>query len=124
MNTADVIQKLFELQIDAKLYHWQTQSYANHKAVGELYDAIISLTDEMIEVAMGRSGRPKMGPRASVRIRNMTKRDMVESVRGAVSYFERLDTKFKDVAALRDDLLAALSKTLYLLTLNNNKNKK
>lgn len=118
MNTADLIQKLFELQIDAKMYHWQTQSYANHKAVGELYDTIIASTDEMIEVAMGRSGRPKVGPKASVRVRNMTKKDMIDSLQSALKYFDKLNlVNSKEMGALRDDLLGAVAKTLYLLTL-------
>ena len=40
----------------AHLQHWQTRSYANHKALGKYYEAIPDLVDTLIESYMGKYG--------------------------------------------------------------------
>ena len=40
----------------AHIYHWQTTSYAAHKALGKYYAAIPDLVDGLVETYMGRNG--------------------------------------------------------------------
>lgn len=40
----------------AHLQHWQTKSYANHKALAKYYNAIPGLVDRLVESYMGRYG--------------------------------------------------------------------
>ena len=50
----------FELQLHN--LHWATRSYAEHKSLGKLYEAVIDFKDEIIEKIMGYSGtRAKIG---------------------------------------------------------------
>lgn len=113
------IQFLFQLQTDCKMYHWQTRSASNHKTIGDLYNTIIGISDEMIEVSMGRYGRPRMPSRALVRVRNMTKKSMLKALKDAQKRLDTLEIPpgAPDLVALRDELVAAVSKALYLMTL-------
>jgi DNA-binding ferritin-like protein len=50
----------FELQLHN--LHWGTRSFAEHSALGGLYDAVFDFKDEIIEKIMGYSGtRAKIG---------------------------------------------------------------
>ena len=50
----------FELQLHN--LHWGTKSYAEHQALGGLYDAVFDFKDDIIEKIMGYSGvRAKIG---------------------------------------------------------------
>lgn len=40
----------------AHTLHWKTKSFAQHVALGELYDKLTSFTDELAEMYMGISG--------------------------------------------------------------------
>ena len=57
----EMLQVLFWSRDQTHLWHLQTESYAEHKALNGYYDVIIDLTDRLIETAMGRYGRPKGG---------------------------------------------------------------
>ena len=41
------------------VWHHQTESYAEHKALGKFYDAIVGLTDGLVESVSGIYERPK-----------------------------------------------------------------
>ena len=44
-----IILNLIKLQNQLRINHWQTDSYAQHKAFGETYDALGGLLDELVE---------------------------------------------------------------------------
>lgn len=44
-------------QICLRLIHWNTTSYAEHQAVGGLYESLAELTDTLAEAYMGIYGR-------------------------------------------------------------------
>ena len=51
MKLSVVFTVLNQLKID----HWQTKSYAEHKALGEAYEALDSLFDKFVEIYYGRN---------------------------------------------------------------------
>ena len=44
----------FELQLHE--LHWQTKSFAEHSALGTIYDKVFDLKDEIVEKIMGYTG--------------------------------------------------------------------
>jgi DNA-binding ferritin-like protein len=40
----------------AHIWHWQTKSYATHKALGEFYDGLQGSVDELAEIFFGAGG--------------------------------------------------------------------
>lgn len=40
----------------AQVHHWKCKSFAKHLALGELYDALSGLSDDLAEMYMGKYG--------------------------------------------------------------------
>jgi hypothetical protein len=38
------------------MWHWKVKSFSMHMALGELYDELLELTDELFEMYMGKYG--------------------------------------------------------------------
>jgi DNA-binding ferritin-like protein len=55
-----VFKNILENIVQAKLLHWQTYKYSQHKALDELFDSLIDLGDELAESIMGKYGRPHL----------------------------------------------------------------
>lgn len=52
----ELISKLLLARNVAHMWHWKVRSFSLHLALGELYDNILSLTDELMEMYMGAYG--------------------------------------------------------------------
>lgn len=62
MNDDEGDKTLVELVMDllhsatvAHIMHWQTESYAAHKALGEFYEAMPGLVDDLVEAYQGKT---------------------------------------------------------------------
>ena len=111
-----------ELQNQTKINHWQTKSYARHKAFDELYGELIDLTDTFAEAAMGKYGRFKLeDDDKTINIVNLSELDlkeMLETSKDALTQWtEEFDSKDTDLMNIRDEILGLLNKITYLLTL-------
>jgi hypothetical protein len=116
---------LLSLQSQLRMYHWQTRSYARHKASDELIVRIVELSDSMIEAFVGLCGgtRPQAVADMPWGLKNLSDLD------GISTYFrhvvEFLTTELpalvgRDAALLniRDEMLTAIYKTQYIFTLS------
>lgn len=122
MSAADV-QFFFAMRCQIKLYHWQTTSYARHKATDDVIDSLDKVTDEFVEVSMGKYGRPQL-PKSKqvIRVANRGEKDIVAYVRGCIKFIQGPLTKGltptdTDLLNLRDEMLGHLNQLLYLFTL-------
>lgn len=102
-------------QICLRLIHWNTTSYAEHKAIGKLYDTLADLTDSLAETYMGIYGRfgnipceHEELPNAVQYVADMA--EMVQTVRIGLPN----DTQLQNIV---DEIAAAIDTTNYLLTL-------
>lgn len=111
--------KLTHFHEQLHLLHWQTTSYAEHQALGGLYDYVHDFKDGVIEKLMGYLGkRPqayKIEPLSAA-----TPMAVVENLcmfaSDLKSYAEA--NKFHDISNLADALSGEAAKTKYLLTLS------
>ena len=106
-----------------KLYHWQTTSFARHKATCELHGALQSLVDDFIEVYMGRYERPIFENGFKMNIQELTDVSAVETIQQYINFLKNdlpknLESSDTDLLNIRDEMLSNLNKTLYLFTLN------
>lgn len=122
--SAEAVHFFFGMREQLKLYHWQTTSYARHKATDEVLDALDKIIDEFVETYMGRYGRPRLGPKTNtVKVSNLTEKgatkfvhDCVKTIQGPLSAgLKPADT---DLLNLRDEMLGELNKVLYLFSLH------
>lgn len=51
-----LIKKVFMLRHIAHIHHFKTDSYSQHMALGDFYDAIIEQADTIVEVLQGYFG--------------------------------------------------------------------
>ena len=52
-----IILNLLKLITQLRIFHWQTESYAQHKAFGNAYESLSDLLDRLVEVHQGKYGR-------------------------------------------------------------------
>jgi DNA-binding ferritin-like protein len=119
MTLETIAAKLTYFHEQLHLLHWQTSSYAEHQALGGLYDYVHDFKDGLIEKIMGYTGkRPGAykidalggAPAASVVSELMSFASSLKDYGEANSYH--------DVCNLADSLSGEAAKTKYLLTLS------
>lgn len=110
----DLVKNLFTVQLSVKIYHWNTTSYAKHKATDQFTSNLLSLTDKFVELFIGRY---KYKPNVKdVNIYNNDINKILEKLR---TYLSNMDNIIKDTDLLtvRDELVGEINQTLYLLQL-------
>lgn len=111
------------IQSQFKVFHWQTQSYAKHIAYGGIYDTLSELSDEFMETYMGKYGRVALeGEQDAILLGNIGEVN-IEEFLGTITEFllslnHKLDSnRDSDLLNIRDEMLGAINKLKYLLTL-------
>jgi len=119
LTLESIAGKLTYFQEQLHLLHWQTTSYAEHQALGALYDYVHDFKDGVVEKLMGYLGkRPgifKIEP-----LSNAKSMAVVESLCMFASDLKAYGeaNKFHDVCNLADALSGEAAKTKFLLTLS------
>jgi hypothetical protein len=116
----DIVTHLLTIRNQVKLYHWQTGSFARHKATDDLTAALDLNIDTFVESYMGRYGRPTVS--GSIKLHNFSESAARAFVAKETTYLSTiLPRKIKktdtDLLNLRDTILGDLNKVLYLFTL-------
>ena len=122
--SANNVHFFFAMRSQIKLYHWQTHSYARHKATDEVVKSLDDHIDQFVEVYMGKYGRPKMSTKTGVtHVVNMSEKGAVTFIRRCIQALlgdvvKGLDEeRDSDLYNIRDEMLADLNQLLYLFTL-------
>lgn len=111
-----VIGQLFQSRDMMHIAHLQTLSYAEHKALNEYYDRILDLTDTLLETYFGTIGKRvnfKIPGSEYVNPQQHLKQ-LMEYIRKHRSVFGTENTHIQNII---DEIIALISKTLYLLSL-------
>jgi len=104
-----------------KIYHWQTNSYSQHKAFQKTHDNLSNLIDEFVEVFMGKYGRTKAKFAYNIELINYDEHflDFVDSSIVQINEIAtNLDAQDTELLNIKDEIVAALQKLKYLLSLN------
>jgi len=116
----EIVSVFFHMRSQIKLYHWQTRSFAEHKATDDLVAALDTNIDKFIEVYMGRYGRPYI--KKTLPVKNLT----VTGIRAFITKSDEwlasslprmLKKNDSDLLNIRDEILADLNQIKYLFTL-------
>lgn len=117
----ELVISLLQIQQQTRILHWQTKSYARHKAYGEIYDSLGDLIDEFLEVYMGKYGRFELEEKriAIENLDSMTVSDFLDqSIEYLINLTDSLDSRRDtDLLNIRDEMLAKMNRLKYLLTL-------
>jgi hypothetical protein len=113
----EYVRFFFTLQLNIKMYHWNTTSYSRHKATDEFGEKLIGLIDKFVEVFIGRY-KIKPSPCDIVIFKQyMTDSGSENLLIQAKDYLEKIQLKDSDLLTIRDELLAEVNQTLYLYQL-------
>lgn len=117
-DAVSVAKLFFAMRDQVHLYHLQTESFAEHKALNDFYDGLLDLADAFLEAFIGVKGR------AQGDVSFQLKAYSAENVRNDLNTFmaelKKLQESVKDntdLVNLVDEILNLSNKTLYLLTL-------
>lgn len=117
VDKCSCICKLMEAQQSLRMQHWLTVSHAEHNALGSAYEGLDGLIDGFVEVAIGAKGRGILSGITSLKVGGDAQRilsDLEMVLRKEIpSDFDEDETALMNI---RDEMLALLQKTKYLLT--------
>ena len=118
-----VVLNLVRLQNQLRVLHWQTDSYAQHKAFGKAYEGLDGLIDSLVEVHQGKYGKILFSTPLSIDLVNFDEMSIDDVLSEVTDY---LSTKFDgmvntakdtDCLNIRDSILQEINQLKYLLTL-------
>ena len=122
LNLDSIAAKLTHFVDQLHLLHWQTTSYAEHQALGGLYDKVFDLKDEIVEKIMGYTGtRPKASKHEMLRDYSIgIAKSVVIDLKSFASELESYgeSNNMPDIENIAQGLSGEAAKTLYLLTLS------
>lgn len=118
----EVILKLLEIREQFQILHWQTKSYARHKAYDMYFSELSALTDSLAESYQGKHGKIVLETPATLNLEDITKLDLNAFLDGIINLLttefsanvEETDT---DLVNIRDEMIGLTNKLKYLLTL-------
>jgi hypothetical protein len=119
LSLESIAAKLTYFHEQLHLLHWQSTSYAEHKALGKLYEYVQDFKDGVVEKIMGYTNK-RPGP---YKIEALTNCTAVQCVSDLLAFASQLKAygernSFHDVCNLADSLSGEAAKTKYLLTLS------
>lgn len=116
-----IITPFLKLLNQLKIFHWQTKSYAEHKAFGKAYENLDELTDKLIEVYMGKNGVPRAKFKFNIELDNYDD-DHTLFIKNFIEFIQEFKINFdnnsdSEILNIIDEIVAELNQLLYLLTL-------
>ena len=102
------------------LLHWQTSSYAEHQALGGLYDYVHDVKDEIVEKIMGYTGKKPRAFKVEPLSDSTTSSSVVASLISFASQLEEFGeaNNMPDIENISQSLSGEAAKTKFLLTLS------
>jgi len=116
-----LVELFLTLQNQLRIYHWQTESYAEHKALGKAYETLDDLIDSFMEIHIGKYKRPVAKDKFEISLFNYSN-NFKENIDAYIEVLEdkipaALNEKDTDLLNIRDEMLGTLNQLKYLLTL-------
>ena len=112
-NMALFAATLLHSATNTHFFHWSTDSYSKHKALGNYYDEIVDLTDDLVEAYMGCYEQIKTFP------------STYHQPKEPLAYLQSLQAFVKDarsdlptdseIVQLIDNIAQEIDTTIYLL---------
>jgi DNA-binding ferritin-like protein len=118
LNIDSIASKIVIYELQLQLVHWQTSSYAEHKATNEIYEYLQDFKDDLLEKLMGYTGKKpnniNIGSINTTLSMNIAM-EICNFAKSLKSYAEIND--YLDISNLADELSGRANKFKYLLTL-------
>ena len=116
----NVITPLVQFQQQLRIFHWQTDSYAQHKAFGKIYESLDDLVDSFVEKYMGTFGRSKPTTTFVLELKPLSQSNVDIAIQHFIDYLKDMDNQISDntdLLNIRDEILGEIHQLKYLLSL-------
>jgi DNA-binding ferritin-like protein len=127
---ASIISPLLTILNQIKVFHWQTSSFSEHKALDQIYEELGDSIDEFVETYQGTFGRVFSQTNFILELKNYKSgssefgfsSNISETVDGWIDYLKSFDSDSQlnghtDLLNIRDEMLGSLNQLKYLITL-------
>lgn len=120
VDSSKLIYILLQLRNQMKLYHWQTESYARHKASDKFLKKVTDIIDRLVEAYQGKYGTIYLNNKnKEVKLDNISNKDIVKYLETVRKYMKEdasilLANDDTDMYNLRDEIIENINITLYL----------
>lgn len=116
------ITKFISLQNQIRIFHWQTKSYSEHQALGSLYEGLNPLIDEFVEVYLGKNGVQESTENFDFSLQNYGSSNPVAVIDNGIYFLVNeipaiINPDDTELLNIRDEMVALLNRTKYLMTL-------
>jgi len=112
-NPTHIVIAFLEFLNVVKMYHWNTRSYAEHKATDELYGDLGKNIDHFVEIMLGDKRLPAM--KTKIVILNTNRDTFLMKVNQFKAFLLKLNMA-PQLMNIRDELLANVDQFIYLLS--------
>ena len=115
-----MIEEILVFRDLIQVYHWTTRNYEQHVAVGNLYDALLPLIDSFFETYQMED---RITFNKNIPLKNMNEKDFMNMIKSFSIWLSspEFDNKVcknrSELMNIRDEMLASVNKTIYLLSL-------
>jgi len=129
--SVEIIQLFFDIELNVKLYHWHTTSYARHKATCGFLAAVAPLFDQFVETlfghfpyvktALSKIQRKQITVEPTKENLNDVRLDtMTVKLNNFAESLKKLEThvNLTDLNNIRDSIIGQIKQTLYLFSFN------
>jgi DNA-binding ferritin-like protein len=117
----NVITPLIQFQQQLRIFHWQTDSYAEHKAFGTAYEDIDDLIDTFVETYMGKFGRSKPTSTFQILLKPLNSNEVIDkAIKDFEFYLKDMNDQIPeetDLLNIRDEILGLVNHLKYRLSL-------
>jgi hypothetical protein len=115
-----IVETFLGILNTVKLYHWNTYSFAKHKATDELYSKLNEHIDTFVEIMMGKD--ELRIPEFSKKMCNYTHTNFKVRIHEYREFLINLNKSLDkerdtDLLNVRDEILGDINQFLYLMTL-------
>lgn len=118
-----VLSPLVQFQQQLRIFHWQSETYVQHKAFGKAYEALDDLIDSFMETLMGKHGRLESEEgKYTIELVNLKGADVDSVLNEFITFLDSLNEGLEDPADsdllnIRDEIKGEVNTLKYLLTL-------
>jgi DNA-binding ferritin-like protein len=109
------LNKMLEMLMIIKIYHWKTNSYASHKATDQLYQRLNENMDKFVEIWLGKNGK-KLNANMNITVKYLyNHKRLIKNVNLFIVHLMELKVD-SDLQTVRDDIVGDLNQFIYLLS--------
>lgn len=118
----EILIKLLEFQTQIRILHWQTKSFARHKAYDFAYTELNELLDTFVEVYQGKYPRIQVADTPAIELNDLNDLELNNYISSFILVLaetipKKLEKTDTDLLNIRDEILGLVHKLKYLLTL-------